>query len=91
MYKRQEETEEEDETFTPEFFPETYAAMRAQKAAAKARRKTDSAEAEPAPRKPDTYTEVAPGVTMKNLPPSFAAYHARRVTDQNPRPESTTP
>jgi len=86
-----EETEEEDETFTPEFFPETYAAMRAQKAAAKARRKTDPDGSEPEPRKPDTYTEVAPGVKFRNVPPAFAAYHAERATKQKDQQESTTP
>ena len=86
-----EEAEEEDETFTPEFFPETYAAMRAQKAAPKARRKTDPDAAEPAPRKPDTYTEVAPGIKFRNVPPAFAAYHAERATKQKDQQESTTP
>jgi len=86
-----EEAEEEDETFTPEFFPETYAAMRAQKAAAKARRKTDPDEGEPEPRKPDTYTEVAPGIKFRNVPPAFAAYHAERAAKQKDQPESTVP
>jgi len=88
--------EDLDETFTPEFFPETYAAMRAQKQAArKARRKptadADADEPEPdeeEPRKPDTYTEVAPGIKLKNVPPAFAAYHVQRLADQKARQES---
>ena len=70
--------------------------MRAQKQAArKARRKptadADADEPEPdeeEPRKPDTYTEVAPGIKLKNVPPAFAAYHAQRLADQKTRQES---
>ena len=69
--------------------------MRAQKQAARKARRKPTADAadepdpdEEEPRKPDTYTEVAPGIKLKNVPPAFAAYHAQRLAEQKARQES---